>query len=373
MSRLKARAEQKANLAKQQEQAGHWLELCRRIEAGQVIPIVSNSIFNDQIFDIDGDGMLGISSSETNPNNWNIQEQLSDAYAAEINYPLNEQHRLALVTLFDRVFNGPDDSAAKTRYLNWLKDALLFLAEDDPQVSSDQIEELRDEIKHNNFGQIATELGYPRPNAGQVDSLQLLARLKLPIYITTSPFNFLERAILNDNTMPRTQICFWAEEPVKFKDDSHKTDYSYEPTPQNPVVYHLFGLEDYPKSMVLTEDDYLDFLVAISRDTSQEKPILPLYLRRALTQSSLILLGYRLRDWDFRVMFRGLINATPSSLRMFNLAIQLDPTDQDRAVSSEQIRDYLDNYFGSSNFTVEWATTNGFVKRLWEEWQRWRS
>ena len=142
---------------------------------------------------------------------------------------------------------------------------------------------------------------------------------------------------------------------------------------KNPFVYHLFGLEDYPKSMVLTEDDYLDFLAKISRDASQEKPIIPLYLRRALTQSSLILLGYRLRDWDFRVMFRGLINATPSSLRMFNLAIQLDPTHQEHAVSSEQIKNYLDNYFGSSNFTVEWSTSEGFMNRLWREWKRWRS
>ncbi|MDX1414869.1 MAG: SIR2 family protein [Candidatus Promineifilaceae bacterium] len=373
MSRLKARAQRKANLAKKQNQSGHWPELCRRIEAGQVIPIISGSIFMDQLFDIDGDGVLGIGPGDSNSANWNIQEQLSDAYATEINFPMNDPHRLALVVLFDRVFNGPDDSAAKTRYLNWLKDALLFLAEDDAALDAELIEELRDEYKRQNLSQIAAELGYPKQSSGQQNTFELLAKLKLPIYITTSPFDFLERAIMNDNTTPRTQVCYWSEEPVNYKDPQHETDYSFDPTPENPVVYHLFGIEDYPSSLVLTEDDYLDFLAAISRDAGQERPILPLYIRRALTQSSLILLGYRLRDWDFRVMFRGLINSIPSSLRRFNLAIQLDPVDQDRAVSSEQVRDYLNNYFGSSNFTVEWSTTEGFVQRLWQEWQQWRS
>ena len=61
MGRLRARAQQQAEQAKQKEQAGYWQDLCQRIDAGQVIPIVSNALFNDQIFDIDGDGILGIS------------------------------------------------------------------------------------------------------------------------------------------------------------------------------------------------------------------------------------------------------------------------------------------------------------------------
>ena len=223
MSRLKAREEQVANQAKQTEQSGYWPELCRRIEAGQVIPIVSNAIFNDQIFDMDGDGILGISAGEKNEENWNLREQLSDAYAERIKFPMKDAtHRLALVTLFDRVFNGPDDSAAKIRYLNWLKDSLLFLAEDDDDVMPDVVEELQEEYKRNSFSQIASDLGYPKAVKGQPDPLEHLAKLKLPIYVTTSPFDFLERAIKNDNTKPRTQVCFWREEPVTYTDESHQ-------------------------------------------------------------------------------------------------------------------------------------------------------
>jgi len=371
MSRLKARAEKRRKQAQDTEQAGFWPELCRRIDAGQVIPIISNSVFNDQIFDIDGDQILGISDGEENPQGWSIEEQLADAWADEVGFPLAEQHWLPRVALFDRVVNSSDDRASKVRYLNWLKDSLLFLAEEDEEIDPESIEELRDDIEQQTFSDIAVELGYPKSVKGYSNPLQHLAELKLPIYITTSHFDFLERAIKANHREPRTQICFWSQEPANYLDKSHKMDYDFKPTPENPLVFHLFGLEAYPESMVLNEDDYLDFLAAISKDVKQKKPLLPLYLRKAITQSSLILLGYRLRDWDFRVMFRGIINSTPSSLRTFNLAIQLESQRQNPVASAKEIHDYLEKYFGDSNFTVEWNTTHGFIETLWEEWNRW--
>ncbi|KAA3659987.1 MAG: SIR2 family protein [Chloroflexi bacterium] len=371
MSRLKERAARRRQQAKDDKQAGFWPELCRRIDAGQVIPIISNSVFNDHIFDIDGDRILGISAGEKNPDGWSIEEQLSDAWADEVGYPLPEQHSLPRVAQFDRVVNSTDDRAAKARYLNWLKDSLLFLAEDDEDIDPDVIEELKDDIEQQTFSDIAVELGYPKPVTGFSNPLQHLAELKLPIYITTSHFDFLERAIKANRREPRTQICFWTGEPATYLHESHKMDYDFKPTPENPLVFHLFGVEDYPESMVLNEDDYLDFLATISKDVKQKKSLLPVYLRKALTQSSLILLGYQLRAWDFRVTFRGLINSTPSSLRTFNLAIQLDSQRQRESASAKEVQEYLEKYFGDSNFTVEWNTTHGFVATLWEEWNRW--
>ena len=373
MSRLKARAEKRRRQAQKAEQAGFWDELSRRIDAGQVIPIISNSVLSDQIFDIDGDQILGISPEENNPQGWSIGEQLADAWAEEVGFPLPEQHWLPRVALFDRVVNSSDDRAANTRYLRWLKDSLLYLAEDDMDVDPDRLQELREEIEQISFADTAVELGYPKAVQGFNDPLAHLAKLKLPIYITTSYFDFMERAIRADNREPRTQVCFWADEPVTYIDEAHRMDPEFTPTPENPLVYHLFGLEAYPESMVLNEDDYLDFLAAISKDANQKKQILPRYLRKALTQSSLILLGYRLRDWDFRIMFRGLINSTPAGLRMFNLAIQLDPErDQGQVVTAEQIRDYLEKYFDDANFVVQWDTSQDFVKNLWEAYDRWR-
>ena len=38
----------------------------------------------------------------------------------------------------------------------------------------------------------------------------------------------------------------------------------FKPSPQTPVVYHLHGHRSVIDSLVLTEDDYLDYLVNMS-------------------------------------------------------------------------------------------------------------
>ena len=376
MSRLKARAAKKRKMQQQQEQATFWPELCRRIDAGQVIPIVGSAVSYEQIFDIDGDGILGVSKGDSNEYGWSIEEQLADVWAEEIGFPLKGRHKLARVALYNRVVKSSDDRGAKTAYIHWLKDVLLFLAKEDPNVDADTLKEQRGEMEQSSFADIAVELGYPHPSKGQADSLAQLAQLKLPIYVTTSNFDFLERAILANGRTPRTQVCFWSGEPIRYLDESHRTDYDFEPKAETPLVYHLFGLEDYPETLVLTEDDYLDFLAAIAQDAHQQQPLLPWYLRQALTQSSLLLLGYQPRDWDFRILFRGLINATPSGLRMINLAIQMNPDEQQWIVAAEDIKRYLQGYFEEKekqlNFTVVYDTTSDFVSRLWEAWDQWR-
>lgn len=377
MSRLKERAKQRRKKEQHQEQATFWPDLCRRIESGEIIPIISNSVFFEQIFDIDGDGVIGVSDDgDENANGWSIEEQLADAWAEELGYPLSGREKLARVALYNRVVKNKDDRGAKVNYLNWLKELLLFLAEEDESIEDELIEDQEEELEQNSFSDIAIELGYPRPVVNQVDTLSKLAELNLPVYITTSHFDFLERSIAANGRQPRTQICFWSSEPLTYLDEQHRTDYDFAPTPETPLVYHLFGIEHYPESLVLTEDDHLDFLAKISQDTNQEKPLLPPYLRQALTQSSLLLLGYQPRDWDFRVLFRGLINATPSSLRMFNIAIQVDPGQQPWVVASEDIKRYLKGYFEEKekqlNFTVEYDTAAGFMDKVWEAWDQWR-
>lgn len=371
--RRQTRAKRRRRVQLQESSDGFWPELCSRIDKGQVIPIVSNSVVNDQIFDIDGDGLLGIVSDDDDltPRSKSIQEQLAGKWAQDLNFPMIGQNLMSKVALFHRVVESSDDLAAKENYLDWLKQFLLEIAQDDQDVDLDQLDEMWDDVGSYTFSDIARGLGYPKGLDGKGDSLQILAKMKLPIYITTSHHDFLEKAILDNKRTPKTQVCFWGEEPVNI-DPQHRTDYDYRPTVENPLVYHIFGLEQYPTSMVLNEDDYLDFLSAISKDVDQQRPKIPVYLRKALTKNSLILLGYRLKDWDFRILFRGLINATPSSLRLFNLAIQLDPNHQDDSVSSEQIRKYLEKYFRDANFTVEWGTAHGFVEKMWTELDAWR-
>ena len=87
MSRLKAMNAQIRKMEQQQEQATFWPELCRRIDAGQVIPIISSSVFYEQIFDLDGDGLLGVSEESEEHERWlSLEEQLADAWAEPLSW-----------------------------------------------------------------------------------------------------------------------------------------------------------------------------------------------------------------------------------------------------------------------------------------------
>lgn len=335
--------------------ADFWPELCQRVADGQVIPIVSNSVVNDLIF------AALLDADDANPLRWNAEDSLSDLWAEDVQFPLPERQLLPRVALYVRVVKTKTVREAKSRYLNFLKDSLLVLAEQDgaDAVTLDDLR--RPEL---GFADAAVELGYPRPVPNQLSPLETLAKLRLPIYITTSHYDFLERAIRADHREPRTQICFWAGEPNKYVDPSHKTDPNFQPSVETPLVYHIFGLESYIESMVLNEDDYLDFLRNVARDAAGSNRILPAYLTEAVAKSSLLLLGYRLRDLEFRVMFRALI--PPSGLRDFNVALQMDLRQQSQSDTARQIKEYLTKYFGE-DFAVSYDSLPDFITNLWNK------
>jgi len=74
-----------------------------------------------------------------------------------------------------------------------------------------------------------------------------------------------------------------------------------------PVVYHLFGNAREPGSLVLSENDLLDFLIAIV----SERPPLPNSLNRALKRSgqSFLFVGFGISQWYLRVLMKVLVRS----------------------------------------------------------------
>jgi hypothetical protein len=182
-----------------------------------------------------------------------------------------------------------------------------------------------------------------------------VAELPLSVFITTNYDNLLFEALRAKGKDPRREICRWNTNPA-LVDVPKVLAPGLVPTPANPVVFHLHGHFDVPESLVLTEDDYLDFLVAVSRDEG----LLPHQIQKALAGASLLFLGYRLADWNFRVLHRGLVMAGEQSLRRLSVNVQLPPADQ-------QSRDYLEGYFGAMNVQVYWGTASEFARELREQ------
>jgi hypothetical protein len=182
-----------------------------------------------------------------------------------------------------------------------------------------------------------------------------LAKLPLPIFLTTNYESSMVAALRQRGKEPRQEFCRWNNSPA-VRSEPTVLDASFTPTPTNPIVFHLHGHLGVPESLVLTEDDYLDFLVAISRNEN----LLPHQIERALAGASLLFIGYRLADWDFRVLHRGLVMAGERSLRRLSVTVQLRATDS--------ARDYLDKYFGSMNVRVYWGTASEFALELDRRW-----
>lgn len=353
-----------------------WGNLSGRIGGGQVIPIISNQLFYDLVFSQAlGGSEEGNSEATEAELKTTVSHMLSMAWASELHYPFPDSHDLARVAQYVRS-KARASVDAKEEYLRFIKNALLSYAS---QVGgdADQIDELRSGLAEYSFADlVVNELGLLKFGPGCTDPISILAGLPLPIYITTSPHDILERALQAMGKQPISQVCFWsgAVNPLR---EEHKPLETYEATVQRPMVYHLFGLDCYPLSMVLGEDDYMDFLVELTLDRGTSHAIIPSYLQSALAVSWLMLIGYHLQEWDFRTLFRGLVSARENkNIAFLNTIIQLSLVDQYSLPQDQTIRQcvaqaqtYLQSYFNPLAFEIRWNDPTTFLNQLQKEWR----
>ena len=197
----------------------------------------------------------------------------------------------------------------------------------------------------------------------------VMARLPLPIYLTTNYDDFMVQALRREDRNPRREICCWNKhlEDLVAASDAFSHDLAgLDPDDKNPLVFHLHGCGGLKESIVVTEDDYLQFLVSVA----SEKGITPGRIMQALTETTLLFIGYSLRDWTFRVLWRGLVASRPN-MRYLSIAIQLPP-DPNAHSDEEQkeAQDFLDRYFDKLfDVRVYWGTAREFAADLSKRWE----
>lgn len=192
-----------------------------------------------------------------------------------------------------------------------------------------------------------------------------LADLNLPLYVTTNFDSFMGLALRAQGRTARRETIAWREMASL---EASRPHYDLEPPPsaEEPVVLHLFGTDDDPLSMVLTEDDYLDYLARISRDYEY---LLPTSVNEALASTTLLFLGYRLEDLDLKVILRGLLaNLDLERWGMLHVAVQIESSVADRA-KLEEVTRYFQKYFANSKIDVYWGNVRQFVADLHARWQ----
>ncbi len=192
----------------------------------------------------------------------------------------------------------------------------------------------------------------------------ILADLPLPIYITTNYDDLMVQALRSRNRNAKRELCRWND---RVQNQPSIFDSDFTPSVADPVVFHLHGHTEVLDSVVLTEDDYLDFLISISQNPDN---VLPLPIQEALAKTSLLFLGYRLADWDFRVLFRSLVSYLNISGARSHVSVQLLPvgntvSDEEK----EQTRKYFDRYFQKQEIHVYWGPCREFAADLRERWE----
>jgi SIR2-like domain len=75
--------------------------------------------------------------------------------------------------------------------------------------------------------------------------------------------------------------------------------------------------------IIVTEEDYIKFLTVMGRGGEEGVPTM---IKSRMIDSTLLFLGYSLEDWDFRTLFKGLIEDLPDKNRQYkSYAIQKNP------------------------------------------------
>ena len=96
-------------------------------------------------------------------------------------------------------------------------------------------------------------------------------------------------------------------------------EFPLQSSPQEPLVYHLFGSAPEPNSLVLSENDLLDFLIAVVSD----RPPLPSSLRGTLKRGQhFLFIGFGITQWYLRVLLKVLMRSLEFDRNGSNIATE---------------------------------------------------
>jgi hypothetical protein len=129
--------------------------------------------------------------------------------------------------------------------------------------------------------------------------LRQLAQLPFRVILTTNYDTLFEDALRAEGKRPDVAVYHKTPQAAHVWDD--------EPTEERPYVVKLHGdIEEARDSIVITDDDYINFLLRMN-DPDGTNP-LPVGVKHYLARRSwrTLFLGYSLKDYNLKLLFRAL-------------------------------------------------------------------
>ncbi len=324
------------------------------IRTGQVVPIISDAALVSMVV---GD-----------------YSALVRGYAQQrTKYALEDCDNLERIAKYRQLCPNPDfedpnrrtldDRPLKHDYLDWVKNFLYAEAEK-RKLDQDTLKAAEDQWESQDVTEFARGLRFLDFEHGAAPALRVLADIRASTFITTSPYRFLEEALVFAGKQPQTELCRWKreleDEPSIIYPTSaaSRSAGAYEPSKDAPLVFHLHGVDTRADSLVLTEDDHLDYLVNVCQDQGNNSVArIPALVTMAL-RKTLLLLGYSLSGWPFRSLYASLLK-------------RYQTTDNERGECVIQLPDkpevkrYLEDYVKHDvHFRVEWGSLDDYASHI---------
>lgn len=192
------------------------------------------------------------------------------------------------------------------------------------------------------------------------DPHAILAEMPISVYLTTNYDDLIERSLRIRQRPYHSDFCRW-NRYVDPASDLLGSDSDYVPSKENPLIYHLHGISQNPDSIVISESDYVDFLVNIFRDQK-----LPTCVQSAIASRALVFVGYSLSDISFRIIAKGILGALTKSGMRLSVTVQLSDDDPEE-------REFLERYvkmIGTDTWRVYWGDAESFSKDLRHWWEK---
>lgn len=290
---------------------------------------------------------------------------LCQAYANYTGYDLDDPEDMARMARFYKLKRQKEEQARggdfthndlRADFFDFAKNFIYAHAERQG-ADEDTLAEAEAQYDSTAVTEFAKLLNFPRFDRGPDDPLQVLANLPFRVFLTTSPFRFLEAALEMAGKTPRTTVIRWRQSLRDLIDPAMADALAGRDGQNSPLVCHLFGLDSHSSSLVLTEDDYLEFLVDVNLARGDEKrDSVPAQVRRALS-GDLLVLGFSLNSWAFRALYAGLIKSDDARAEKRGICVQLPPNEAEKAY----LHDYLQR---EARFEVQWQDLSGYAQGL---------
>ena len=281
--------------------------------------------------------------------------EIARNWAREAGFPLDPHSREDLPQVAQYLSIQHGWAYVRNQLLDFIRGRLV---KDFGEVLPAEAEQLKLE-------QVSVVIGQQRGRSDPFDPYTILASLPFKIYITANPDNLLEQALQANQRQPVVMYSHWNRRLIN-RQAIQEIENMTEPTKENPLVYHLFGTITDPRSMVVTEDDYFEYMMWVNNPAAQVP--LPEPIMTAWRDNALLFLGFQMSDWNFRVLFRSILNEERrESIRDYrSVSVQLQPGDG--YLLPEKALRYLERAFTQQKLDIYWGSGEDFLRELKRRW-----